>query len=170
MRTPLATIGPMVRFAVLAVIAVAVAGCDPGSLYDGPITDGDGGVVLCEPEEAVNGDGHHNGGTGCLTAGCHRAGGGPAFTVAGTMYDTSRSGSPIGGATVVIIDGDGNRFDLITAANGNFYTSEPVVFPLLAKASLCPSDNKMVSLSQTGDCNSQGCHGVTDIRVALSGR
>jgi hypothetical protein len=160
----------MVRMGALIVIVASLAGCDPGSLYDGPITDGDGGVILCEPEEAVNGDGHHNGGVGCLTAGCHRDGGGPEFTVAGTMFDTSRGGAPIGGATVVVTDGDGHVFDLVSASNGNFYTSEPVVFPLLAKASLCPSDNKMVSLSNSGDCNSQGCHGVQDIRIALSGR
>jgi hypothetical protein len=160
----------MVRFLCLAVMAVALGACDPGSLYDGPITGSDGGVILCSPEEAVNGDGHHNGGTGCLAAGCHRNGGGPSFSVAGTMFDTSRGGAPIGGATIVITDGDGNRFNLVTAANGNFYSLEPMVFPLLAKASQCPEDNHMVSLSNSGDCNQQGCHGTDDIRVALSGQ
>jgi hypothetical protein len=157
----------MLRFVILALF---VAGCDPGSLYDGPVIDGDGGILLCEPEEAVNGDGHHNGGTGCLTAGCHRNGGGPSFTVAGTVFDQSRGGSPIGGATIVVTDGDGKRIDLVSALNGNFYTLEPVVFPLLVKASQCPMDNKMISLTQSGDCNVVGCHGNQDIRVSLEGR
>ena len=160
----------MLRFVVPAVILAALGACDPGSLYDGPITDSDGGVTLCEPEEAPNGDGHHNPGQGCLTAGCHRNGSGPAFTVAGTVYDSSRSGLPVGGATIVITDGNGQRFDLTSASNGNFYTNQPVVFPLLVKASLCPMDNKMVSLSQSGDCNVGACHGAQDIRVALQGR
>ena len=34
----------MVRLLCLAVIAVALGACDPGSLYDGPITGSDGGV------------------------------------------------------------------------------------------------------------------------------
>jgi hypothetical protein len=146
---------------------LALAACDPGSLYDGPVVGPDGGVTLCTPEVAPNGDGHHNPGMACMTAGCHRNGTGPTFTVAGTLYDQSRGGLPVGGATVVVVDGNGRRIELPTAANGNFWTSEPLATPFLLKATQCPADNPMVSLSQDGDCNRSGCHGTTDIRVAL---
>lgn len=158
----------MRRLACLTVILAA--GCaGPGSLYDEPITTADGGVFLCEPEVAVNGTGHHNEGMSCLAAGCHRAGagGGPAFTVAGTLYDDERGGVPVGGATIVVIDGDGQRLELPTAANGNFWTNQPVRMPLLLRASQCPLDHSMISLAQDGDCNRGGCHSSTDIRVAL---
>ena len=157
----------MLRPACL-VTAIALAACDPGSLYDQPITTADGGTILCEPEVAVNGTGHHNEGQACLAAGCHRAGGtGPTFTVAGTLYDDERGGVPVGGATIVVIDGDGNRAELPTAANGNFWTAEPLRMPLLLRASQCPLDHPMVSLSQDGDCNRAGCHSANEIRVAL---
>jgi hypothetical protein len=155
--------GPVRRYLTL----LALAGCDPGSLYDDPIIYNDGGAFVCEQEVAVNGTGHHNEGMPCLDSGCHRNGGGPTFTVGGTMYATTDGTTPMPGATVVVIDGDGKRLELATAQNGNFWTSEPVVMPLLVKASQCPWDNPMVSLSQVGNCNQGGCHGPVDIRVAL---
>jgi len=154
----------MVRFAVLAL---SLAACDPGSLYDGPVVGPDGGVILCTPEVAPHGDGNHNAGMACMAAGCHRNGSGPTFTVAGTLYDRARSGVPVAGGTVVVIDGDGKRVELATAQNGNFWTSEPLATPFLLKASQCPHDNPMISLSQDGDCNRSGCHGTTDLRVGL---
>lgn len=162
----------MSRRALLAVAALALAGCpEPGTLYDdGVIITDDGGVLTCSPVVAANGTGHHNPGQSCLAAGCHREGGtGPLFTVGGTLYDRARSGAPVGGGTVVVIDGDGNELELVSATNGNFWTSQPVVFPLLVKASQCPADNPMISLTQTGDCNVAACHGPGDIRVALDG-
>jgi hypothetical protein len=59
------------------------------------------------------------------------------------------------------------RIELATASNGNFWTAQPVTMPLLVKASSCPWDNPMISLSQVGNCNQGGCHGPQDIRVAL---
>jgi hypothetical protein len=153
------------RATLLALAGLAA--CDPGSLYEEPIYYPDGGVLVCQPAVAVRGTGHHNPGQSCLASGCHRGGGGPTFTVAGTLYATPRGDRPMPGSTIVVVDGDGHRLLLPTAANGNFWTSEPVVFPLLVKASQCPADNPMISLSQIGDCNAGGCHGPSDIRVAL---
>lgn len=150
------------------LLLVALAACDPGSLYDGPVIGADGDVLLCVPEVAPNGDGHHNPGQACLNAACHRAGGdGPTFTVAGTLYDLARGGTPVAGGSIVVVDGNGQRIELASAANGNFWTSAQLATPLLLKASQCPLDNPMISLSQDGDCNRGGCHGDGDIRVAL---
>lgn len=159
----------MVRFAWLLPL-ITLAACDPGSLYDGQVIGADGSVLLCQSQEADNGDGHHHSGEDCLSAGCHRDGGGPAYTIGGTLYDVSRGGAAIGGATITVIDGDGIKFNMVTATNGNFFYTQPVTFPLLVQSSLCPNVNKMVSLSNTGGCNQSGCHGATDIRVALDGR
>ncbi len=153
---------------LLGVAALAApAACGPGSLYDNPIILDDGAVSSCEVEVPPNGDGHHNPGQSCLMSGCHRAGGGPAFTIGGTLY-TDRSGNGVvGGATIVIVDGDGVTAKLITASNGNFWTDLPLAPPLLIRASMCPADLPMVSLSQSGDCNSGNCHSAAEDRVFL---
>lgn len=158
----------MLRSVLHAAAAVALAACDPGSLYDGPVIGADGDIFVCEREVAPPGTGHHNPGMPCLTSGCHRGGGGPEFTVGGTLYDSKSGNLPFPGATIVILDGDGNRFEVPTAENGNFWSTEPMVFPLLLRASQCPLDEAMISLSQSGDCNRGGCHGPTDERIALS--
>lgn len=161
---------PRTKSAWIALGAFAVAApaaCDPGSLYDQPIILDDGGVSLCEVAVAPAGDGYHNPGQGCLAAGCHRNGGGPTFTVAGTLYTDRGGNAPVGGATIVVVDGDGVRAELITATNGNFYTSLPLAPPLLVRASQCPSDIAMVSLSQSGDCNSASCHSDVEDRIYL---
>jgi hypothetical protein len=158
----------MLRPGPYLVLAAALAACDPGSLYDGPVIGADGDIFVCEREVAVPGTGHHNPGMPCLTSGCHRQGTGPEYTVGGTLYDSNSGNFPFPGATIVVIDGDGNRFELPTAENGNFWSAEPMVFPLLLRASQCPLDESMISLSQSGDCNRGGCHGPTDERVSLS--
>lgn len=149
---------------VLIVFAVA---CDPGSLEDGVIRLDDGGVFLCESEKPANGTGYHNAGMGCLTAGCHRGGTGPEFSVGGTLYVDRDGNAPIAGATIIVTDGDGQRLELVTAQNGNFWSTTPVRTPLYLRASHCPEDVAMVSLSQSGDCNSGQCHGPLQNRVWL---
>jgi hypothetical protein len=148
-----------------AVAASGLPACDPGSLNDGPVTLDDGGVFLCEQEKASSGTGYHNPGQGCLTAGCHRQGSGPEFTIGGTLYVDRDGNAPVAGATIVVIDGDGQELELVTADNGNFYTNLPVRMPLYLRASKCPSDIAMVSLAQSGDCNSGSCHGPQQNRV-----
>ncbi|MCB9562317.1 MAG: carboxypeptidase regulatory-like domain-containing protein [Kofleriaceae bacterium] len=154
---------------VLCTVALAwcALGCDPGSINDGPLTLDDGGTFICVPETAPAGDGHHNEGQACLTSGCHRNSGGPAFTVAGTVYDIKKNGLTVPGATIVVIDGDGKEVRIPTAQNGNFWTSEPLSPPLYVRASQCPNDRRMVSLSQDGDCNAGQCHSAAEDRIFL---
>jgi len=117
----------------------------------------DGGMDLapaCVPRSTAVVDGHHNAGQPCL--GCHNGAGAPRFTVAGTLYRTLAGGAAVPSATIVMVDATGKRLQLVTAANGNFYTTVPVALPLSVRASSCPDDQRMVGAVSSGDCNA--CH------------
>jgi hypothetical protein len=98
--------------------------------------------------------GHHNPGKDCLS--CHATIEGKTWTIAGTLQDATGAGIP--GATIEVTDADGQTLQLVTAANGNFYTLKPVSFPVKPRASKCPSDQAMSSTAQNGSCNASGCH------------
>jgi len=107
----------------IALAALAGAGCVP---ENGP---------LMEP------------GSDCLE--CHGGGEGEedarAWTVAGTMGGQ--------GSAVVITDANGRSFTLHAAQNGNFYTAEPVRFPLRVSV----DGEAMQGQVDYGGCNR--CHG-----------
>jgi len=46
-------------------------------------------------------------------------------------------------------------------ANGNFYTSTAVAFPITVTASACPSIHAMSASVTAGGCNKTGCHALT---------
>lgn len=98
-------------------------------------------------------DGKHEPGNSCFQ-GCHNHG----FTLAGTLYTSPTSNSPRRGATITVTDSNNKTIKIVTALNGNFYTSEALAFPVLVMASACPSAVKMnVAVAATGRaCNS--CH------------
>jgi cytochrome c553 len=102
--------------------------------------------------------GQHNAGQDCI--GCHNANGGvPAntyFTIAGTVVDANGGG--IAGATVVVTDNNQAQKRLVTATNGNFYTTDTIAFPVTVKVTSCPTTKKMTAQVQSsgGSCNS--CH------------
>ena len=100
-------------------------------------------------------DGHHNAGQDCLS--CHaNLQANLRWTVAGTLYGNVSGSSPVAQATIQIIDANGQIVDVATATNGNFWTLQPVAFPVHAKASQCPSTVAMNAGQSTGSCNS--CH------------
>lgn len=107
----------------LALAALAGAACVP---ENGP---------LMEP------------GSDCLE--CHGGGGGEedarAWTVAGTMGGK--------GSRIVVTDASGWTFTLHAAENGNFYTAEPVRFPLRVSV----DGEAMRDPVSYGGCNR--CHG-----------
>jgi hypothetical protein len=150
------------RCAALSIFAACVTAC-VGTMEeklpiaaDGP--DAGASAGACDPIEAPASDGHHNAGTACQD--CHAAGGGaPTFTAAGTVYD-GVAGAPVAGATIHLIDADGNDIALVSAANGNFWTTQAVTFPLTTHASACPDTMPMISpVTESGaDCNTGGCH------------
>jgi len=112
----------------------------------------------CIPEAAANGTGEHNPGTACLQ--CHGAGQGPSFTLAGTVYDGLTSDVPRAGVTVLLTDADGVEISMTTSDNGNFWTNQPIAFPVTTSTSSCPTTNPMITAVQSAgaDCNSAGCH------------
>lgn len=82
-------------------------------------------------------------GQDCL--GCHDGSSAKRWTAAGTF--------PGRGRTVVLADANGKTVTLVTNEVGNFYTSEPLAFPIR------PSVNgeQMDPSATYGGCNS--CHG-----------
>ncbi len=113
----------------------------------------------CEPEHASVGSGYHNAGLACLE--CHNGqeAGAPVFTLGGTAYADEAGTVPLVGATIIVIDGDGNVVKLPTQQNGNFYTQAQLSPPYITAVSQCPDNIQMVQNFSDGDCNS--CHSGT---------
>jgi hypothetical protein len=149
-----------------ACVAPAPESSDPGESPDTedptpsppappPGGGGDNGTTACAQPATPPGSGRHNAGANCL--GCHTGiGTAPLWTAAGTLYNAA--GAAAVGATLTLVDANGKSISLVTAQNGNFWTSEALKMPLRVKASLCPTT---VSMSATagGACNS--CHTAT---------
>jgi len=107
----------------------------------------------CRNKVASVGSGHHNPGQDCQGS-CHNHG----FTLAGTIYASTTT--PLSGASITVTDAGGKSFDIVSQANGNFYTSQTIRFPVTVTASDCPSVAPMVAqVTATMDgCNQGGCH------------
>ena len=118
-------------------------------------------------------DGHHNPGQACL--GCHdgNTAGANKFTAAGTVYDKlslAAGAQGLAGVTIEITDAAGTKLAVVTAsqgAAGNFWTDQPLVFPLQVRASQCPADRPMAdpladnannAAAGGGNCSRVGCH------------
>ena len=100
-------------------------------------------------------DGHHNPGQDCMN-GCHNHG----FTLSGTLFTSINSNTAVVGATVVVKDANGQTVKMVSATNGNFYTSTAIAFPITVLATECPNVSAMsaqVTQGQ-GGCNKVGCH------------
>lgn len=110
----------------------------------------------------------HNMGLNCMN--CHYAGG-PGegvFTVAGTVYDTSKTVT-YPGATVKLYTGPGAtgtlKYTLTADGSGNFHTTQVIDFGtgLYPVVQGSKSTFYMSMSITTGQCN--GCHGVTTNRI-----
>jgi hypothetical protein len=138
----------------------AQGGMDATTPDSGPT---DSGTSNCIPGVVANCSGHHRAGQDC--AGCHDFLGSTLhWTLAGTLY---MGGSALAGATIEAIDANGQKVDMQTCSNGNFYTLQSVTFPVTVRASDCPNDHAMVaSLSSSqGSCNN--CHGGSTALISL---
>ncbi|HEU5055159.1 MAG TPA: hypothetical protein VFU21_01480 [Kofleriaceae bacterium] len=168
-------------FAGLLVAACAVDS-GPGSPPDPPAADAaaavpDGAPLAADATPAcvdavpqVAETGHHpedydttnGGGAGCMGQ-CHNGSGlGEQYTAAGSLWNRrTEGGSPIQGAYIYIIDGNGKVVELMTAQNGYFWTDEPLAAPLRTYASGCPSSLGMED-DTSGNCNTGvgGCHSL----------
>ena len=112
------------------------------------------GVLACIPAEGPL----MLPGADCLS--CHDGEGrARRWTVAGTIYDEPSAPGDAGlhGASVHVADATGRSFALRTNRAGNFYTAEPVTFPL----TVCVERRGVVSCMEEavtrGSCNV--CHG-----------
>jgi hypothetical protein len=120
-------------------------------------------AVACNTVQSTAGlsdpSGHHNAGLDCQ--GCHGPGGGaPTFYVGGTLYNSVNGAAPVAGATINVTDANGQKLKIVTATNGNFWTSTAVAYPITVNASLCPNTLAMsASVSGNGACNN--CHNST---------
>jgi hypothetical protein len=122
-----------------------------GGNLDAGVTDAPG--FACRNQIASVGSGHHNSGQDCQGS-CHNHG----FTLAGTIYTNTTT--PLSGASITVTDAAGKSFDVVSQANGNFYTSQAIKFPVTVTASECPGVAPMVAqVTATMDgCNKGGCH------------
>ena len=131
-------------------------------------------AVDCLPAQTATSDGNHRVGDSC-TQGCHDGGAlsGPSFTLAGTVFGPATSNVPRAGRpgiNVHLIDATGREVRLVSAANGNFYTAQPLVFPVRTFISACPDSAVMVAQVEEAEssCNAGGCHDAGR-RIALPG-
>jgi hypothetical protein len=128
---------------------------------DAPVGSGSNGP--CENPVTTYGDGHHNAGKDC-EQGCHNHG----FTVSGTLYTNANGNTGYPGATITLTDAQNRAIKLVTQANGNFYTSSAVAFPVTARASACPLGTSMNANVASGRCNNTACHAqATAVQIHL---
>ena len=112
----------------------------------------------CDRPVATPPAGKHNPGKRCTV--CHTGNGSaPRWTAAGTLYSDAAGTTAVAGATIHIIDAAGTELRLVTADNGNFWTSTPLAYPVRVRASRCPDGAEMPEPIAAWDgCN--GCHGT----------
>jgi hypothetical protein len=86
---------------------------------------------------------------------CHKR-----FTVSGTVFRhvDSLAADGLEGASVVITDRDGKSLSLDTNAAGNFYSEEPLHYPLQVEVHDGDVVRKMAPLVESRGCNA--CHQV----------
>jgi hypothetical protein len=119
---------------------------------DAPL--GDGGMVDCKPRVSpAPTNGHHFPGQDCQ-GGCHAHG----FTLSGSVYTSPNNNTSYSGATVTIRMANNQTLELVAATNGNFYTSQPIAYPVTVRVSSCPYGTPMVATVTSGACNAAGCH------------
>ena len=118
-----------------AVLALALTCAACGGILDedegssNPLLDQVTPPTCAEP--TAGGDGHHRAGEDCL--GCHRQGGdGTPFSVAGTLYADTGGTAPAAGVAIHVLDAAGADVAMITATNGNFWSTDPLVAPAVA--------------------------------------
>ena len=81
-----------------------------------------------------------------------------AWSVAGTIYPAADSAASagFGGAKVFLTDAQGRAFTLTSNSAGNFYTAEPLKFPLHVEADANGVRMAMSAPVTSGSCNT--CH------------
>jgi hypothetical protein len=94
--------------------------------------------------------------------GCHSAGEGPRFVIAGTVHGSFNepddcTGVP--GVAVTITDVNGQTVSMTTNSAGNFYSPASLTMPITARLQFDGRERTMVTQQSTGACAS--CHTET---------
>lgn len=101
----------------------------------------------------------------CIT--CHSATGGPAFTLAGTVYPTLHEPDGCNGTgsnlSVVIVDATGKSHTIPVNAAGNFIRMTSIPMPYTARVVNGARVREMKTPQTDGDCN--GCHSELGARA-----
>jgi len=105
-------------------------------------------------------------GGACIT--CHTMRGGPAYTVAGTVYPTAHEPNDCNGVngavTVVVTDANGVVTNIAVNSVGNFNSRANIAAPFHVKVTNGAKVRAMGGALTAGDCNS--CHTVTGVNGA----
>ena len=106
-------------------------------------------------------------GGACIT--CHTMRGGPAYTVAGTVYPTAHepndcNGVNAGGVSVVVTDANGVVTTLAVNTAGNFSTNKKIAAPFKVAVTSGAKSRAMAGALTAGDCNS--CHTLAGVNGA----
>jgi hypothetical protein len=125
---------------------------------------------LCTEPTTPNATLHHNepdydyvqtAGAGCMGQ-CHNGTLGPTFTAAGSLWNRySAGGDPVAGATIVVIDAQGEIVEMVTNEVGHFWTDLPLTPPIRTYATACP-DAMPMQANASGNCNLGNCHGPSE--------
>lgn len=141
----------------------ADAGAPVTSIYNTPL--------VCTSNTTWNGGNEGSSrmrpGGACIT--CHTMRGGPAYTVAGTVYPTAHepndcNGSNMAGLTVVVTDANGAVSNIPVNTVGNFYLRAQIAPPFKVKVTNGAKERVMAGSLTAGDCNS--CHTATGVNGA----
>ena len=128
------------RWALLVAVAALSTGCTP---TNSPLMRPGEDCMRCHGGTEPLGEGEEQG---------------PTWTVAGTVYlalDAAVS-QGVEGALVDVTDAKGKKFTMRTSASGNFYSAEPVTFPLRVQVKRNGLTVPMDGQVDLGSCNS--CH------------
>ncbi len=158
-------------------VCVRVIGLGLGLLSLGACGDGEGGggtpddpATVCNERNEDCAPGLCGGegprmlpGSSCVS--CHREGSGAGeagseanqwFTAAGTLFEGNLGQRPVAGAIVRITDAEGTTVEMTSNDVGNFFTKQPLVFPIRAEVERDGRTIGMMQAVSTGDCTS--CH------------
>lgn len=147
-------------FSLLACVPSGIESSNPPSPDSGNQPTPDSPTVPVGPpcqnavvDPAQLPDGHHFPGQDCMSS-CHDHG----FTLGGTLLKPDKSVYP--GGIITVIDANQKTVNITAGTLGNFYTAEPLVFPLTTYASACPDVAPMISTVKEGEggCAKSGCH------------
>ncbi len=138
---------------VACAVLLALGACAPDPVAD-QREAAEGPEIAGIPEGPL-----HRAGERCLA--CHRAAGsGPAFSIAGTIYEREALALPAAGVDVVITDLRGETRVLTTNGAGNFWITESAWTPVFPIRSELHVDGAVVAMrteiGREGSCGA--CH------------